>query len=137
MSMLIRSIVLGIVKGVVALALGGAILWEVVEHCGPAKGIAYVHVAKSQVNVTVDDEAYWIETLWDTPIVCSLRPGRHMLRMLQNGQVLFEEEFTLEPGEEVVLTAWEGYKEKRGEEETSSHSFNPLASPSQLARRNP
>jgi hypothetical protein len=137
MSTLIRSIVLGIVKGVVALALGGAILWEVVEHCGPAKGIAYVHVAKSQVNVTVDDETYWVETLWDTPIVCTLHPGRHMLRMLQHGHVLYEEEFTLEPGEEVVLTAWEGYKEKRGEEETSSHSFNPLASPSRLARRNP
>ena len=137
MSMLIRSIVLGIVKGVVALALGGAILWEVVEHCGPAKGIAYVHVAKSQVNVTVDDETYWVESLWETPIVCELRRAATTLRMLQNGHVLFEEEFTLEPGEEVVLTAWEGYKEKRGEEETSSHSFNPLASPSRLARRNP
>ena len=35
--------------------------------------------------------------------------------MLQNGHVLFEQEFTLEPGEEVVLTAWEGYNEKRSE----------------------
>ncbi len=60
-------------QGSRGLALGGAILWQVVEHCGPAKGIAYVHVVKTQVNVTVDEETYWVETLWDSPIVCELR----------------------------------------------------------------
>jgi hypothetical protein len=131
---LIRNLMSGMVKGIGALVLGGVILWQVVEHCGPAKGIAYVHVAKPQVNVTVDDETYWVESLWDTPIVCELGPGRHTLRMLQSGRVLFEQEFTLEPGQEVVLTAWEGFNQNRDD---AGPSFNPLLSRSQLARRTP
>jgi hypothetical protein len=131
---LIRNLVSGIVKGIGALVLGGAILWQVVEHCGPTKGIAYVHVAKPQVNVTVDDETYWVETLWETPIVCELEPGSHTLRMLESGRVLFEQEFTLEPGQEVVLTAWEGFNQNRDD---AGPSFNPLLSRSQLARRTP
>ncbi len=137
MLMLIRSLLVMIVKGIGALALGGAILWQVTEHCGSRKGIAYVHVSKQQVHVTVDDETYWVETLWDTPIVCELRPGHHMLRMLQSGRVLFEQEFMLDPGQEVVLTAWDGFNENRDDARPSSISFNPLLSPSQLARRNP
>jgi len=137
MLMLIRSFVFGMVKGIGALALGGVILWQVIQHCDSTKGIAYVHVRKSQVNVTVDDETYWVETLWDTPIVCELRPGRHMLRMLQSERVLFEEEFTLDPGQEVVLMAAEGCNEKRDDARPSNTSFNPLLSPSQPARRNP
>jgi hypothetical protein len=109
---LIRSVVFGMVKGVGALALGGAILWQVTEHCGPANGIAYVHVAKSKVNVTVDDQTYWVEKQWEPPIVCELRPGRHVLRMLESGRVLFEQEFALEPGQELVLTACEAFKEE-------------------------
>jgi hypothetical protein len=134
---LIRSLVFGMVKAIAVLALGGVILSQVVEHCGARKGIAYVHVSKSQVNVTVDDETYWVETLWQTPIVCELRPGRHVLRMLQNGHVLFEQEFTLEPGQEVVLTAWEVSNQKPDDARPSSPPFIPLLSSSQLARRNP
>jgi hypothetical protein len=137
MLLLIRGLLVMIVKGIGALALGCVILWQVTEHCGSRKGVAYVHVAKPQVNVTVDDETYWVETLWETPIVCELRPGRHILRMLQSGRVLFEQEFSLEPGQEVVLTAWEGFNQKREDAGPSSPSFNPLLSPSRLARRNP
>ena len=75
MLMLIRSIVSRDGQGSRVLALGGVILWQVVEHCGPAKGIAYVHVVKSQVNVTVDDETYWVETLWDTSDRLRAAPG--------------------------------------------------------------
>jgi hypothetical protein len=108
---LCKSLALGTFKGFGALALGGAILWQVHDHCGSMKGVAYVHVATPGVDVTVDGRAYRIETLWETPIVCELRPGRHLLRMLRSGRVLFEEEFTLDPGQEVVLTAWEAFDE--------------------------
>jgi hypothetical protein len=137
MLMLIRGLLVMIAKGIAALALGGTILWQVVEHCGPAKGVAYVHVGKSEVNVTVDNETYWVEKQWDTAIVCELRPGRHVLRMLQSGRVLFEQEFRLDSGQEVVLIAWEEFNEKRDGVRPSSTSFNALLSPSQLARRNP
>jgi hypothetical protein len=98
-----------LVKGLGALSLGGAVLWQVYSHCGSTKGVAYVHVTTPGVGVTVtvDDQTYRVETLWQTPIVCELSPGRHLLRMIRSGLVLFEQEFTLDPGQEVVLTAWE------------------------------
>jgi hypothetical protein len=82
------------------------ILWQVAERCGATDGQAIVHVALPQVYVTVDDAMYWVESSWEAPIVCALRPGRHQLRMLRNGRVLYREEFTLAAGEERVLTAW-------------------------------
>jgi hypothetical protein len=104
---LIHRLVFGTAKALGALALGGAILGQVLVHSVPTKGIAYVHVMKPWVTVTIDDQTYWVEAIRDTPIVCELCPGSHMLRMLRSENVLFEEEFTLDPGQEVVLTAWE------------------------------
>jgi hypothetical protein len=57
-------------------------------------------------EVTIDDIEYHIASLYDCPLVCDLQPGRHMLRMLRSGQVLYEEAFTLSCDEEVVLIAW-------------------------------
>jgi hypothetical protein len=111
-----KSLAIGTVKGLGALALGGSILWQVVNQCGSIKGVAYVHVATPEVDVTIDDQRYRVETSWESPIVCELRPGRHLLRMLRSGCVLFEQEFTLDRGQEVVLTAWEELKEKSTEE---------------------
>ena len=39
--------------------------------------------------------------------MCELGPGKHVLQMTRNGKTLYEEEFTLSTGDEVVLTAWE------------------------------
>jgi hypothetical protein len=95
------------IKGIGAVILGGVILWYVAQHSGAQKSMAYVHVSATNVEVAVDDEEYHIDSFADTPLVCELRPGRHMLRMARDGQVVYEEEFTLGPGKEVVLTAWE------------------------------
>jgi len=106
-----KSLAMGTIKGLSAFALGGAILWQVTNNCGSTKGMAYVHVVTPGVDVTVDDQRYRVETLWESPIVCELGPGRHTLRMLRSGRVLFEQEFTLDPSQEVVLTAWEGFND--------------------------
>jgi hypothetical protein len=103
----IRSIMFAIIKGATWLGLGGAILWQVALHSGPLNGIAYIHIPKPNVEITVDDAKYRIETLWDSPLVCELRPGTHVLRMSRSGQVVFEQEFSLDRGKEIVLTAWE------------------------------
>jgi hypothetical protein len=84
------------------------ILWQVAERSGSTDGQVIVHVALPQVYVAVDDRTYWVESLWDAPIVCGLRPGCHRVRMLWNGRVLYHEEFKLAPGEERILTAWDG-----------------------------
>ncbi len=107
MLIMIRAFQVAAVKAVGGLALGGAILWQVAAHTGPPNGTAYVHVSTPQVDVMIDRETYHIESLWDSPIVCELAPGKHTVQMSRNGQTLFAEEFTLKAAEEVVLTAWE------------------------------
>ena len=110
MLVLIRSWLSPILKGTAAMALGCAILWQVAEHSGPELGIAYVHVTAPMVDVMIDDATYHVESVWEAPIVRGLRAGKHTLRMSRNGERLYEQEFTVGPGEEVVLTAWERSK---------------------------
>jgi hypothetical protein len=134
---LCKSLAVGTIKGLSALALGGAVLWQVYDHCGTRKCVAYVHVAAPEVDVTVDDQTYRVETMWERPIVCELRPGRHLLRMLRSERVLFEQEFTLDPGQEVVLTAWEEFKEKPAGELPPIVLFNSSLSRSRLDGKGP
>ena len=108
----IRSVLFLIAKGMAAFGLGGLILWQVAASSGGINGVANIHVTSPNVDVTVDDVLYHVETLWDSPIVCELSPGHHTLRMLRNGQVLHEEEFTLGVRQEIVLVAWEPRNEK-------------------------
>ena len=110
---MLRSLILSSAKWVGMLLLGGGILWQVAEHRGSTRPRLILHVACPHVDVTVDDATYRVETIWETPLVCELEPGRHTVRMLQEGRVLYEEPFTLAPSEEVVLSAWDGYRDGR------------------------
>jgi hypothetical protein len=103
----IRILLTASLKGIIALVLGGAILGMVARNCGPREGVAYIHVAAAGVDVTIGDSAYRVESPAETPIVCSLPPGPHVLRMSRAGTVLYEVTFVLEPGREVVLCAYE------------------------------
>jgi len=136
MLILIRNLLFAALKGVGALSLGGAILWQVAEHSVSNKGVAYVHVSVAEVDVMVDDLEYHVESLWQTPIVCELGSGNHTLRMSRDGRTLFEQEFTLNVGDEIVLVAWEAPGETQVKAMAASRSFNEphLASPP--ARRN-
>ena len=111
--MILTKLLFSICKLVGALLLAGVILWQVVEHCGPNEGKVIVHVSKTPVDVTIDETTYPVESIWMTPIVCELSPGRHTVWMLQEGRVLYEEPFTLKAGEEIILTAWDGYNDGR------------------------
>ncbi len=104
---LIRIVLTASLKGMAALTLGCAILGMVARSCGPRNGVAYIHVSTTGVDVTVGDAAFRVESLAETPIVCSLPPGLHVLQMSRAGTVLYEESFALEPGQEVVLCAYE------------------------------
>jgi hypothetical protein len=103
----IRTVLAAIFKGTCALVLGGTILGMVARNCDRRDGVAYVHVSTPGVDVSVDDIVYHVESLRETPIVCGLPPGRHLLRMFRGDAVLYEEVFSLKAGEEVVLCAWE------------------------------
>jgi hypothetical protein len=56
--------------------------------------------------VRVDEITFQVAAPWETPISCELPPGRHVLRMSRGSEVLHSEEFWVDPGQEVVLTAW-------------------------------
>jgi hypothetical protein len=137
MLILIRSLAFATVKGIGALALGGVVLWQVAEHSGPQKCVAYVHVSVAKVEVKVDDVAYEVESLWETPIVCELGPGRHILRMSRSERLLYEQEFTLGPGQEIVLIAWEQLGGSQPRATSPSLSLNDSQFPSRPARRRP
>ena len=107
MAMLMRAFLFALVKGTGAIVLGGTILWQVAAHSAPRQGQAIVHVTALDVEVAIDEAAYRVATLRDSPIVCPLGPGHHRLQLTGRGRILFEQEFTLDPGEEIILAAWE------------------------------
>ncbi len=131
---LIRSLGLAVPKAIGAVVLGGGILWEVALHCGSPQGTVYVHVSAGECDVTVDDATYHIKTLWETPIVRELEPGSHIVRMSRDGLVVFEQEFSIAAGEELVMSAWEG----AGKNLTETASISrDVTSDSPGAQRNP
>jgi hypothetical protein len=111
--MLKRSILALISKPVGCVVLGGVVLCQVAEHAASSKGRAIVHVTGTGVEIAVDDATYRVNTIMQTPIVCKLVPGRHTVRMLRDDRVLYQEEFIVARDQEVILTAWDGYRDGR------------------------
>jgi hypothetical protein len=120
--MFLQSLSYSLAKPIASVLLGGVILWQVAEHAGSSKGRAIVHVSTPKVEITVDDAPYWVESLETTPIVCDLTPGHHVVRMHREGRVLYQEEFSVDCGGEVILAAWEGYTDGRSPGQESDHS---------------
>jgi hypothetical protein len=105
--MINSSLLTAVAKCLGALILSVVVLWETADHAGFAESEVVIHVAADDVEVLVDEEVFRINTALKEVIVCQLRPGRHELRMMRGGQLLYEETFTVESGRDVVLTAWE------------------------------
>jgi hypothetical protein len=66
-----------------------------------------VHVERGCGDLNVDDATYHIKSLWETPVVCNLELGRHVVTLSRDGRIVYEEKFSLDAGEELVLTARE------------------------------
>jgi hypothetical protein len=105
--MLIRTVVYALGKPLAALLLGGVILSQVIARLGAADGRAIVHVAMAPVDVNIDGTLYHVGSLFEPPVVCDLRPGRHSLQMFSQGCVVYQQEFLVAAGEDVVLAAWD------------------------------
>jgi hypothetical protein len=104
---MIVRVVFVVTGRVCALLLGGVFLWQVAEQADPRGCEAVVHVTEADVDVWVDRSLFRVEGWNGSPIVCEIRPGRHLLRMFRHGRLLYEESFTLGRGEGIVLTAWD------------------------------
>src|SRR5262245_14441684 len=105
--MSIRNTLTALTGGAGALALTGTILGFVAAHSGPQECEAVIHVTEADVEVSLDSLSFRVDSWTDEPILCSLRGGRHVLRMTRGDRTLYEESFTVRAGEDVVLTAWD------------------------------
>lgn len=105
--MINSSLLSAVAKCLGALVLSVVVLWQAADNADSTESEVCIHVAADDVEVLVDEEAFRIHSRLQEVIVCQLRPGQHELRMLRDGQLLYEETFTVECGRDVVLTAWE------------------------------
>jgi hypothetical protein len=92
-------------KNAVALLLGATTLGWVVEHIDPPGGTAVVHVVESRVEVAVDGESFTVLRPYSV-IEVPLSAGSHRLSMKRDDRILYEEQFIIPPGGDVVLTAY-------------------------------
>jgi hypothetical protein len=93
-------------KHAVALLLGVSTLGWVVEHVDPPSGTAVVHVIEPQVKVTVDGESFVVLQPYSV-IEVPLAAGSHQLCMKRDDRILYEKQFIVPPGGDVVLTAYD------------------------------
>jgi hypothetical protein len=141
----VLGVMTGMAKGAAGLTLSAVVLWQVAEHSVPDMSELVVHVCELGVDVTVDDLGFRVDDYRDMPVVCSVRAGKHLLRMYREGKVIYEEGFTVRRGEDRVLAAWDEtrYHEAREEaggpppgipDPTARHhalrarAWNPMAS---------
>jgi hypothetical protein len=80
------------------------VLWHVAHHGGPQRGKAIVHIAQPEVIVTLDGQRYPVGSIGESPLVCELEPGLHKVEVWKRGVLTDEESFTIEPGQDVVLS---------------------------------
>jgi hypothetical protein len=113
--MKVLGVLTGMAKGVAGLTLSALVLWQVAEHSTPDSSEVVVHVCEQGVDVTVDDLGFRSNGIVDGPVVCSVRAGKHVLRVYRAGKVIYEKEFTVRKGQDLILAAWDEnrYQEAR------------------------
>jgi hypothetical protein len=115
MEMLTRTVAFAIGKPALAVLLGAVVLWQCAASTGIAKARAVIFVSNVPADLVVDREVFRVEDLRRNPIVCHLRPGQHSARLVQNGRVVYQQEFLVGAGEKVVFEAGDGYKDMRSQ----------------------
>ena len=101
-----------------------------------------MHVSTTPVLVSIDDAIYRVESLYESPVVRELRPGGHVVRMLRDGRVLYQEEFQINASEDTVLAVWDqtdvGHGPGAATDRFTRAGSAPGSSPGpRPARRNP
>jgi hypothetical protein len=101
------SLVATLLKRLGAVCLAFVIFWHVTHHVPPRRGKAIVHVSQGDVVVIVDQMFCRVPTFAESPIVCYLEPGKHKAQVWRHGVMLGEEHFTVEPGKDLVIPAFD------------------------------
>ena len=86
--------------------LCGTAIWYVAANAMPPNATAVLHVMEADVVVSLDDQHIHVAETSRTPFVFELPPGEHRLRMCRGAEILYNEAFLVQAGDNVVLTAW-------------------------------
>jgi hypothetical protein len=101
---MIISMIATLLKRLGAVCLAFVIFWHVTQHAGPRRGKAIVQVPDTDdIVVAVDQRNYHVRTPEETPVVCDLEPGTHIVQVWRRGVLRGEEHFIIEAGKEVVI----------------------------------
>lgn len=100
---MVISLIATTVKRLGAVCLAFVLLWHLVRHSGAEVGKAVVYAPRAGVLVSIDHRTYRIDSLKDSPVVCELNPGVHVVQVRRNELLLGEENFTVAPGKSVAV----------------------------------
>jgi hypothetical protein len=100
-----KSLLVTAAKWVAGCLVGIVTLLQVIDKAGNPGCTAVVHVTEFPAVASVDGREQRVESAFESPVVFELPAGDHVLRLRQKGQVLDEQGFHLDRGEEQILTA--------------------------------
>ena len=88
--------------GVVCLAF--VVVWHITQSSTPRWGKAIVHVSRTKrAVVSIDHADYLVRSAMESPVVCDLDPGSHLVQVWEAGKLLGERRINVVAGEEVVV----------------------------------
>ena len=92
--------------GVVCLAF--VVVWHVTQLSAPRWGKAIVHVSQtSHTVVSIDHADYLVRSAMESPVVCNLEPGPHLIQVWEAGKLKDEHRINVVAGKEVVISTIE------------------------------
>lgn len=103
--MLTKGLLIAVARVLVAFVLSIVLLAEVVSRSGPQTSEVVVHLTEFPARLTIDGRSYPVSTLHESPIVSELGRGWHELRVWRDDRLVYREDFRVQPGENLVLTA--------------------------------
>jgi hypothetical protein len=100
---MVISLIATTLKRLGAICLAFVLLWHLARHSDVEMGKAIVHAPRAGLLVSIDNRTYRINSLADSPVVCELSPGVHMVQVRRDELLLGEEDFTVAPGRDVAV----------------------------------
>jgi hypothetical protein len=101
------SLIAVTVKRLIAFCVLSLAVWHITASLmsGVPNGKVLVYVSGRPTLMTVDHRPYAINAQVSEPVICTLAPGSHILRLERNGKAIFEESFTVEAQREQTIFA--------------------------------
>ncbi len=108
------------------------IVWHVTHIGSASHGKAIVFLPQQDLVLTIDNQEYPYKS-FEKLLICDLEAGKHVLRLHRERLMIYEEEFTVEPEQEITLVA--RGRPKRARRRTSSNPDYATAHAAGLATR--